>query len=64
MVGPAVYLALFQGSTYLTESISMRKYPEYKEYKRRVGMFIPRAFRLTVSDVGDFIDKRTKKELK
>ncbi len=36
------YLALFQGSTWLTEKISARKYPEYREYQKRVGMFVPK----------------------
>lgn len=37
-----MYLILFQGSTWLTERISARKYPEYKEYQARVGKFLPR----------------------
>jgi hypothetical protein len=35
-------LCIFQGSTWLTEKLSAQKYPEYKEYQRRVGRFIPR----------------------
>lgn len=31
--------ALFLASTRLTEAISLGKYPKYKEYQRRVGMF-------------------------
>lgn len=64
IVGPAAYLILFQASTYLTEWISANKYPEYKEYQRRVGMFIPRIFSLKGAGPGDFSDKRTEKELK
>uniref|UniRef100_A0A093VW70 Steroid 5-alpha reductase C-terminal domain-containing protein n=1 Tax=Talaromyces marneffei PM1 TaxID=1077442 RepID=A0A093VW70_TALMA len=41
-VGALGYLALFQGSTWLTEMLSGRKYPEYVEYQARVGRFIPR----------------------
>lgn len=41
-VGALSYMILFQGSTWLTESISAGKYPEYKEYQARVGKFIPR----------------------
>ncbi|KAL1971072.1 hypothetical protein VTN77DRAFT_23 [Rasamsonia byssochlamydoides] len=41
-VGALGYLLLFQGSTWLTESISASKYPEYREYQARVGRFIPR----------------------
>jgi steroid 5-alpha reductase family enzyme len=32
---------LFLGSTTFTEWISARKYPTYKVYQRRVGMFSP-----------------------
>jgi steroid 5-alpha reductase family enzyme len=63
IIGPAAYLILFQASTYFTEWISAKKYPEYKEYQRRVGMFIPRIFNLKGAGPGDFSDKRTKKEL-
>ncbi|GAM39130.1 hypothetical protein TCE0_034r10425 [Talaromyces pinophilus] len=41
-VGALGYLALFQGSTWLTEKLSGEKYPEYAEYQARVGRFIPR----------------------
>lgn len=43
-VGPAVLVFLFQGSTWLTEAISSHKYPEYREYQRQVGMFVPTGF--------------------
>ena len=32
---------LFQGSTWLTELITSGKYPEYRDYQRSVGMFVP-----------------------
>lgn len=39
---PGVSLvALFQGSTWLTERITAAKYPEYEEYQDQVGMFAP-----------------------
>lgn len=41
-VGVAGLLAIFQGSTRLTESITAGKYPEYSEYQARVGRFLPR----------------------
>ncbi|KAJ5888422.1 hypothetical protein N7495_008463 [Penicillium taxi] len=41
-LGVVGYLAIFQGSTRLTESISASKYPEYSEYQARVGRFLPR----------------------
>lgn len=41
-LGAASYLILFQSSTWLTEKISARKYPQYKEYQARVGKFMPK----------------------
>jgi steroid 5-alpha reductase family enzyme len=40
-VGPFLYLCLFQASTWFTEIVSARKYPEYKQYQKNVGMFVP-----------------------
>ncbi|KAF2476936.1 DUF1295-domain-containing protein [Lindgomyces ingoldianus] len=40
--GAMGYLLLFQASTWFTEWISTRKYPEYKVYQQRVGKFLPR----------------------
>lgn len=40
-VGALSYLALFQGSTWLTEILSSQKYPDYEMYKQQVGMFFP-----------------------
>jgi len=40
-VGPVVLVSLFQGSTWLTELITAGKYPEYQDYQRQVGMFVP-----------------------
>lgn len=40
-IGFAGYLALFQASTWLTELLSEQKYPEYRDYRRQVGKFIP-----------------------
>lgn len=42
-VGATVLLMLFQGSTWLTEQITAGKYPEYADYQRHVGMFVPMA---------------------
>lgn len=40
---PAIsYLLLFQSSTWLTESLSAGKYPEYKVYQQKVGKFLPK----------------------
>ena len=40
-IGALSYLALFQGSTWLTELLSASKYPDYRDYQRKVGMFVP-----------------------
>jgi steroid 5-alpha reductase family enzyme len=39
--GAAVLTALFQGSTRLTEELSLAKYPEYADYQRRVSRLLP-----------------------
>jgi len=43
IVGPAIYSLIFVGSTPITEYISEGKYPEYKEYREQVGMFLPKS---------------------
>ncbi len=43
-VGAGSLIMLFQGSTWLTELITASKYPEYKEYQKQVGMFLPKSF--------------------
>jgi Protein of unknown function (DUF1295) len=54
-LGAIAYLGLFQASTWFTEYISAGKYPEYKEYQRRVGMFLPKLW----SDLpGDFSEQK------
>ncbi|TLD23202.1 hypothetical protein PspLS_07302 [Pyricularia sp. CBS 133598] len=40
-VGSVSLLSLFQGSTWLTELITSGKYPDYKDYQKQVGMFVP-----------------------
>ncbi|KAI1213234.1 DUF1295-domain-containing protein [Annulohypoxylon truncatum] len=40
-LGPLSLIMVFQGSTWLTESISSGKYSEYELYKKQVGAFIP-----------------------
>lgn len=61
-IGPFAYLILFEASTWLTELISARKYPEYHEYQRRVGKFLPRLINVGKTGPGDFSDKRTPTE--
>ncbi len=55
VIGAVAYLILFQASTWFTELISAKKYPEYKEYQKRVGKFLPK---LPGVPPGDFSDKR------
>ncbi|KAK9486259.1 hypothetical protein V1527DRAFT_451410 [Lipomyces starkeyi] len=43
IIGAPMYACLFQGSTSFTEGITSAKYPEYKEYQKTVGRFIPNA---------------------
>lgn len=42
--GMISYLLVFQGSTPITEYISSSKYPEYAQYKKKVGRFLPSIF--------------------
>lgn len=59
VAGPLCYLLLFQGSTWLTELLSSKKYPDYAEYRTRVGRFLPK---LPGGAPGDFSDMRKAKE--
>jgi steroid 5-alpha reductase family enzyme len=43
-IGPLFLILLFQGSTWFTESITSRKYPDYRDYRSKVGMFVPTGF--------------------
>lgn len=44
VAGAVSYLLIFAGSTPITEWISAGKYPEYREYQKRVGRFVPKFF--------------------
>lgn len=57
-IGAVAHLILFQASTWFTELLSARKYPEYKEYQQRVGKFLPK---LPGGPPGDFRDKKRSK---
>ncbi|KAL8827024.1 MAG: hypothetical protein Q9191_003435 [Dirinaria sp. TL-2023a] len=52
-IGAGAYLVLFQASTWFTETVSAKKYPEYKEYQKRVGKFIPSLNSRWQSDYSD-----------
>lgn len=38
-------MTVFQGSTWLTERITARKYPEYSAYQKYVGTFVPKTLK-------------------
>jgi len=52
-IGVICYLILFQGSTWFTELLSSGKYPEYKEYRKKVGMFVPGLISLSSGGFND-----------
>lgn len=41
LVGPVLLTLLFHGSTNFTEALSLRKYPSYVAYQRRVSRLVP-----------------------
>lgn len=41
LVGPVLLTLLFDGSTRFTEAITLRKYPSYADYQRRVSRWLP-----------------------
>ena len=41
MAGPLLLTMLFQGTTRLTESLSLAKYPQYAEYQRTTSRLVP-----------------------
>lgn len=44
MAGCLLLLILFQGSSDFSENISASKYPDYKDYQKNVGRFLPKLF--------------------
>jgi hypothetical protein len=51
------YLILFQASTWFTELLSARKYPDYKIYQERVGKFLPKMATKSM-DRGSTVDSK------
>lgn len=41
VLGPLLLTALFIGSTFFTESISLSRYPEYAEYRKTTSVLVP-----------------------
>ena len=44
MIGCTLLILLFQGSGPMTEFVTISKYPSYKEYQKRVPLYVPRLF--------------------
>ncbi|XP_014554236.1 hypothetical protein COCVIDRAFT_105384 [Bipolaris victoriae FI3] len=63
-IGAALYLALFQGSTWLTELLSAGKYPEYKVYQERVSMFLPKLSTKSMEEPQTEVEKKKVKDAK
>ncbi|CAH0049122.1 unnamed protein product [Clonostachys solani] len=63
-IGAGALVLLFQGSTWLTEAITTGKYPEYSEYQKQVGMFIPTSLGgyKPPKNVAKIAQKETKKQ--
>ncbi|KAL8968668.1 MAG: hypothetical protein Q9197_004755 [Variospora fuerteventurae] len=59
-VGALAYLCLFQASTWLTELITARKYPDYKVYQERVGKFVPSLMGEGVADMNEEGERKRK----
>lgn len=52
-IGAVAYLALFQASTLFTESITAKKYGDYKIYQQRVGKLLPSLWKGGVADMNE-----------
>lgn len=44
LIGCLLLIVLFRGSSNLSESLQVQKYPRYADYQRRVPRFLPRLF--------------------
>lgn len=42
-IGAVGYLILFQASTWFTELVTAKKYPDYKLYQKKIGKFYPKS---------------------
>ncbi|KAL8984285.1 MAG: hypothetical protein Q9177_004744 [Variospora cf. flavescens] len=59
-VGAVAYLILFQASTWFTELVTAKKYPDYKVYQERVGKFVPNLMGQGVADMNEEGESKTK----
>ncbi len=60
--GAFCYLCLFQASTWLTELLSAKKYPDYKIYQERVGKFLPKPMTRSMEESQSAKEKQKQKE--
>ncbi|KAL9087353.1 MAG: hypothetical protein Q9159_003699 [Coniocarpon cinnabarinum] len=58
-LGLLFYLGVFQGSTPITEWITAKKYPLFREYKKRVSMFLPKPTTFFTGPLPETEDKRS-----
>ncbi|KAL8932500.1 MAG: hypothetical protein Q9211_006277 [Gyalolechia sp. 1 TL-2023] len=59
-VGAVAYMALFQASTWFTELITAKKYPDYKIYQQRVGKFVPSLVGGAIGELNDDAGEKKK----
>ena len=60
-IGGCILLCLlFQGSGWLTEQISISKYPEYRSYQKRVPLYVPKISSLFYALIGKGDDGKGK----
>ena len=52
LLGPLLLIGLFQGSTWITEMITVAKYPAYKEYQKTTSRLLPWLPGPPLSDAG------------
>jgi steroid 5-alpha reductase family enzyme len=64
IIGAISYCILFQASTWFTELITSGKYPEYVEYQKVVGKFIPKIFGSPLVDDAAPVKVAAKKAVK
>jgi steroid 5-alpha reductase family enzyme len=60
-LGAMSYMILFQASTWFTESISAKKYPDYRYYQKQVGKFLPKWSSLKLDNAEEVVSEKGKK---
>jgi len=57
-IGWVLYAILFQASGPFTESISIRKYPQYAQYMKETPLFVPNIFKLLSRKEKPIVEKK------